>query len=360
MNKKGFTLVELMGVITVLGLITLLIAPTIIKQIRSSKDKIDNVTEKLIYAATDLYLDNKENEYPKLNGSTYCLTLNDLVEDGKLSSPVLDSNGDEISLDKIIAVDVTNNSYNYRMPSSCETEYMYVNGFMVSKDKCIVEGICPSGTKINVQVNDSTNYDFYVIKDTGTKLTLIMDRNLGNKVAWASKADYNDDANYGSSGNNNKGPITALKYLNSQTSDWDNIDAITSYKYDNNLNGTTNTYGYQKLEITNGVEKLTSQDGNIVTKIEGIAKARLITYEEVTALKTANSNTTPTWLYDNLSSSNTTESPWGYWLLSVIPLQDYMQSYYAHSVFFLGGFDYDYVDGYNDRYGVRPVIELSK
>ena len=63
---------------------------------------MDDVTQKLIYAATDLYLDNKESEYPKYNGSTYCLTLKDLVEDGKLSSPILNSNGDEISLDKII------------------------------------------------------------------------------------------------------------------------------------------------------------------------------------------------------------------------------------------------------------------
>lgn len=122
MNKKAFTLVELMGVITVLGLITLLVAPTIINQIRNSKQKIDNVTEKLIYSATDLYLDNKERDYPKINGSTYCLTLKDLVDDGKLSSPVLDSNGDEISLDKIIAVDVENDVYNYRMPNSCEMD----------------------------------------------------------------------------------------------------------------------------------------------------------------------------------------------------------------------------------------------
>ena len=115
MNKKAFTLIELMGVITILGLITLLIAPTIINQIRNSKEKIDSVTEKLIYAAADLYLDNRESDYPKYNGSTYCLTLSDLVEAGKLSSPVLDSNGDEISLDKIIEIKVHNNFYNYKI-----------------------------------------------------------------------------------------------------------------------------------------------------------------------------------------------------------------------------------------------------
>lgn len=122
MNKKAFTLIELLGVITVLGLISLLVTPTIINQIRNSKNKLDEVTEKLIYSATDLYLDSKQSEFPKTNGSTYCVKLQDLVNEGKLSSPIIDASGNEISLDKIIAIDIVNNNYNYSITSSCESK----------------------------------------------------------------------------------------------------------------------------------------------------------------------------------------------------------------------------------------------
>jgi len=122
MNKKAFTLVELMGVITVLALISLLIAPTIINQIKKSQGRIDDVTKKLIFSATELYLDNKLADYPKNNGSTYCIKLEDLVNDGKLSSPVLDASGNEISLNKIVNVEVINNNYSYRIVNTCEVK----------------------------------------------------------------------------------------------------------------------------------------------------------------------------------------------------------------------------------------------
>jgi len=354
MNKKAFTLVELMGVITILGLISLLIAPTIVNQIRNSKDKIDEVTLKLIYSATDLYLDSKENEYPKNKGSIYCLKLGDLVDNGKLSSPVLNSNGDEISLDRIIAVNVTNNNYNYSMPSSCEYNQTYQNGVMVSTNSCIEEGKCEPGTEVSVDVNYTDTYNFYVLNDDSSEITLIMDRNLGDRVVWASKADYNDDTNYGTNGNNNKGPITALNYLNNQTADWTNIDVIESYTYNNNLNGTTNTSGYQKLEIKNGKATLKNQDGSETNELEGVSRARLLTYEEVEDSKLTNSGAIATYLYGNLSSSNTIESPYGHWLLTTSPeLSRYTR------VMYYGGTGLDSVD-FDGPYGVRPVITLKK
>lgn len=366
MNKKAFTLIELMGVITVLGLISLLIAPTIVNQIRNSKNKIDEVTEKLIYAATDLYLENKKNDFPNYNGSVYCIKIGDLVNDGKLSNPVLDSSGNEISLDQIVEVDIIDHKYNYRMTSSCESfsaKYALRNLAVTSTQlnvdsiaSCLTDGKeCTPGTAFAIKVNEEKIYKFYVISDDNSKVTLIMDRNLGNRVAWITQDDYNDDTNYGTYGNNNRGPITTLSYLNVQTANWDNIEPIESYTYDNNLNGTTNTYGYQKLEIINGVGKLTSQDGLIISEVEGITKARLLTYEEVNNLEIANNDTIPTYLYGNLSSSNTIELPYSYWLLTAYP----SNSNDARIVYYNKGVNIGFTRN-ETQVGIRPVIEVVK
>ena len=110
--------------------------------------------------------------------------------------------------------------------SSTKTEELKVekslNKNISSQDDCITNNkICLSGTKVNVRVNNFESYDFYVIGDTGNDLTLLMDRNLGNNVAWISEQDYIStgkidwthisESNDIISGNNEVGPLTALK-----------------------------------------------------------------------------------------------------------------------------------------------------
>ena len=119
-NNKAFTLVELMGVITMIALISVLVSPSIINQIRSSKDRVDKVTEKLIFSATDLYLDENKYEFPLKDGNDYCITLEDLVDDGKLQAPLLNSNGDEMDLKLYVMVAVSNSRYGgYKITNEC-------------------------------------------------------------------------------------------------------------------------------------------------------------------------------------------------------------------------------------------------
>lgn len=69
--------------------------------------------------------------------------------------------------------------------------------------------------------------------------------------------------------------------MNNLTLTWDNLDPIESYSYVNNLNGTTYIHGYQKLEIKDGKTKITLQDGTPTTEVKEIAKARILSLEEV-------------------------------------------------------------------------------
>ena len=120
-NNKAFTLVELMGVITVIALISVLVSPSIINQIRSSKNRVDKVTEKLIFSATDLYLDENKYRFPLNDGAAYCITLRELVDDGKLQEPILNSNGDEMDLSLSVKVAVSEDLQygGYEITSEC-------------------------------------------------------------------------------------------------------------------------------------------------------------------------------------------------------------------------------------------------
>lgn len=120
MNKKAFTLIELVGVITILGVISILIVPAIIKQIRNNQKKIDKVTQNLIFSATELYIDNKKDEFPIIEDSTYCVSLKKLVEDEKLEEPILDSKGNVIDLEKKVKINIVNDRYEYNIVNICE------------------------------------------------------------------------------------------------------------------------------------------------------------------------------------------------------------------------------------------------
>jgi prepilin-type N-terminal cleavage/methylation domain-containing protein len=93
--KKGFTLVELLGVIVILGIIALLTFPPIINQIKRLRESSTESTQKLIFSAADKFLNNNKNEYPMIEDYSYCISLKTLIEDGVLNSHLLDSDTGE-------------------------------------------------------------------------------------------------------------------------------------------------------------------------------------------------------------------------------------------------------------------------
>lgn len=121
MKKKGFTLVEMIAVVMILAIIVVLAVPPILQWIRSTKNEISDAMKKIIVSASDLYMDNDKNNYIRYNGNRYCITLRQLVESEKLTSPIYDpTTGDEISQDKFVKVDIFDNEYSYEIVDSCE------------------------------------------------------------------------------------------------------------------------------------------------------------------------------------------------------------------------------------------------
>lgn len=90
-KKKGFTLVELLGVMVVLAVILVLSIPPIINQLTKSKQETYEAGEEVIYNAAIQYLEDNVNlkQVTRLSQpEVYCISLQTLVNDGKLKEPI--------------------------------------------------------------------------------------------------------------------------------------------------------------------------------------------------------------------------------------------------------------------------------
>ena len=106
MKNKGFTLVELLGVIVIISLLLILIIPGIINRISNSNDEAKDTENQLIYDAADQYIKEHPEDYPSGKSGRYCISIQSLIDDGKLSSPVIDvTTGNDIS-DKSVMVTI--------------------------------------------------------------------------------------------------------------------------------------------------------------------------------------------------------------------------------------------------------------
>ena len=57
MKNRGFTLLELLGVIIILALLTTLVFPSVLNAIKKSSDQTDKLSMDLISNATDIYIE---------------------------------------------------------------------------------------------------------------------------------------------------------------------------------------------------------------------------------------------------------------------------------------------------------------
>ena len=100
----------------------------------------------------------------------------------------------------------------------------YTNGTVVYYNP-VTNAKCTASQAVSTTGTKTGCMRWYTFNDEGTDtINLLLDHNTTATVAWISKEDYiaagGTEAEWGLSGNNNKGPITALKQLESDTSTW--------------------------------------------------------------------------------------------------------------------------------------------
>ena len=373
-TTKGFTLIELLAVIVILAIIALIAVPIIL-----------NIIDKANKSAF------KDSAYGVLSAAEYYYAASQLELEGPTSTVDMDTTDSRLELkgsiptghvwitrDGEIAFYVYNERYcvtkgygdkdititedgkNCKSPVEEDTDANQGTGGsggntvktlsqlattsteVTSIPTCVTSGTeCSIGTPIAIQVNTRDVYNFYVIEDKNNKVTLIMDRNLGENVAWIDGNDYaeankDDGTSCSATSCDDEGPITLINALNDRTSDWNNI--------------TEKTY------IVSGI----GEDGETrqFEDMEVTGRAKLLTYAEVSAESIGcvewEADSCPRWMYINLNGTGD-DSTYGYWLST--PLAGGYKN--AYVVDYDGGlYDYSVIGG--GRRGVRPVIEISK
>ena len=88
MKYRGFTLVELLGVIVILGILAVIAFPAIINQVTDARGEINDSNTLLIIDAAENYILDYADLSETNGQQNYCVTLEQLVDEGLLNEPV--------------------------------------------------------------------------------------------------------------------------------------------------------------------------------------------------------------------------------------------------------------------------------
>ncbi len=123
MRQKGFTLAEVLGVITIIGLLLVLIIPMVIDRISSSGEEAANTENELIFNAAEQYVKEHSSEYPSGKSGRYCISIQTLIDDGKLAEPVVDvTTGEDISDKSVMMTIYSSGNIDYELKEGDECE----------------------------------------------------------------------------------------------------------------------------------------------------------------------------------------------------------------------------------------------
>ncbi len=119
MNKRGFTLVELLTVIVLLSVIALLIVPVVENFVSGSRENAYDIEVENIIAATKAWEADNPEKIPDLN-EVLEITLNDLVNGttAYIEQPTNPLTGKLFSLETKITIVNNNGSFEYEITDS--------------------------------------------------------------------------------------------------------------------------------------------------------------------------------------------------------------------------------------------------
>lgn len=112
--KKGFTLVELLGIIVVLGVIATIVTPVIQSTLTQNQDKVYNALIKQIEGNAKDYLEINTEKLPTTDGDEIQIKLGDIKASGLMQINVKNPKTDNIvSNESYVTVTRTKNNYRY-------------------------------------------------------------------------------------------------------------------------------------------------------------------------------------------------------------------------------------------------------
>lgn len=119
MNKRGFTLVEMIITITLLCTILLLVIPSILSQLSSKTSDLESTEEQMIVEAAKVYTSKYSEEFSyKSSKNTHCIAMDALKKEG-LYTPSTNSKFFNSKDDYFVEVVVTSETKKFRLKKDC-------------------------------------------------------------------------------------------------------------------------------------------------------------------------------------------------------------------------------------------------
>ena len=252
--KKGFTLIEVLGVIILLGLLALVVFPSVVNQMKKIDSNVNESTKKTIYMAADEYIaDNKSKYQDNFDYNSYIVVgLDTLVNNGYLTNNI------DVKDYKYVKINIENgNSNSYKMLEELEKYDLFDNGDIVYFNPTNGEQCREIDYTTNLNNYSTTNklsdgtksptglksgcmkwYAFNDSVDNGL-VNLILDHNTMHNSVWGTDKSMN----------------IISSVIKSDTDDWD--ESLTLNKKIDNFDYT----GYKSRLITaNEVAQITGAD----------------------------------------------------------------------------------------------------
>ena len=121
-NSKGFTLVELLAVIAILGIIMIVAIPGVTMLINRSKSDSRDSMEKTLEMAARSYASGNSQALPKVVGESTLIKAKDLKKTNFLKEDLVDYDKNSCMDDSVVRIyKYANNGYTY-------TPYLYCEG----------------------------------------------------------------------------------------------------------------------------------------------------------------------------------------------------------------------------------------
>ncbi len=182
MNKKGFILVELLGVIIIISAILAIVFPSVSSVLNNGENTVINVQIKKILNGAYDYSINKISLLPDGDEVTY-LTLNELKMLGYVDSNIIDPRTNEIfPNDMVISIkNVGSNYKNTNKQSILNGDYLYKieDSLDSSDEKPIIEIIGLSEELVVVDIGQTYEEPKYTATDSnGKDITNIVIKNI--------------------------------------------------------------------------------------------------------------------------------------------------------------------------------------
>ena len=236
MKNKGFTLVEIIGVIVLLVAIAFIVYPSVINVINNSKDKAYQSQVNTIIKSARTYVMEKYSG----SANDYKIAIKNIKDYGLLSDNDLIDPRNNINMENLCVNVNWNNSINQHEYSIGECVSSNIGNVIyydpVNNNICNTyeESNSASGT-----IEGCLKWHVLSENEDGT-VNLILDHNILSGIKWYSSSD------------NSQGPTVAVEALNNAINDTWSASLVRSdsysHTYDNGTESKTYTVNYSGMK----------------------------------------------------------------------------------------------------------------